>query len=108
MQSETHEILYRKLLAITAEIRSALNDADPAILVRLVGEQRSVMEELDRIGLSRDAALLDLMMEVRVQIQAVMGELREKHRQVGEDLELQVARRKQITMYRQVKKGSYR
>lgn len=108
MQSETHESLFKKLLAITSETRSALHEADPEVLGHLAREQRSVMEELGRIGLSRDVALLDLVKEVRVQIQAVLGELRERHRQVGEDMELQVAKRRQISVYRQVKKGSYR
>lgn len=108
MQSEIHEMLYKKLLAITAETRSALHEADPETLGNLAREQRSVMDELGRIGLSRDAALLGLVKEVRVQIQGVLSELRERHRRAGEELELQVAKRRQISAYRQVKRGDYR
>lgn len=108
MQSEMHETLFKRLLAITAETRSALHDADPAVLENLAREQRSVMEELSRIGPGRDAALLDLAKEVRVQILAVLSEVRDRHRAAGDALNQHTRRRKQIDAYRQVKKGNYR
>jgi len=108
LQCETHEVLCRRLLAITAETRLALEEANPETLGSLAREQRAVMEELGRMGVSPDAALLDLVKEVRVQIQAVLSEIRDRRRAVGEELELQVGKRKQITAYRQVRKGRYK
>lgn len=108
MQSETHEVLYKRLLDIAVAARSAVDEADPQTLEDLAREQRAVMEELGRIGLSPDAALLDLVKEVKSQIQAVLSEIKDRHRMIGEKLELQMGKRKQITAYRQVRKGRYR
>jgi hypothetical protein len=108
LRSEAHEVLYRRLLDIAASARTAVDEADPETLENLAREQRSVMEELGRIGLSPDAALLDLVREVKNQIQAVLSEIKDRRRVIGEKLELQMGKRKQITAYRQVRKGCYR
>ena len=86
MNTETHEILFKRLLAVTTEIRVSLDKADPESLLDLVRIQRSVMEELDRIGLCRDPTLLQVLEELRSQIQCTLVEARDLHHALGEQL----------------------
>lgn len=86
MQSKAHEALFKKMLDITTEIRSSLDEADAETLMDLARRQRTVLEELRSIGLSGDTALLDLARELQGQVQEALREVGDRYRTIGEQL----------------------
>ncbi len=81
MQHNRHEMLYLKLATVTDQVRMALKEADPDVLMSLAEDHQNVMKEIQEAGASSDTQLVKQIQMLSRQVFDVMSEIRQ--RQLG-------------------------
>ena len=102
MRSETHQTIYERLLTVTNNLKQALSDGDYERLQKLTAEHIAVMENLRRLGLSDNPDLLELVLDVKRQVDEVMNLMRNSRDQLSEALTATAGKRKQVAAYQTV------
>lgn len=102
MQSELHQASYDQLFDVTARLKQAVSSGDYEALPGLTTEHNMVMETLRRLGLSDNPDLLELVLDVKRQVDEAMNLMRNSRDQLSEALTSTAGKRKQVAAYRTV------
>ena len=95
-----HKTLYESLHNITMRVKIALGDNDIEVLVRLGEEHEKVMNDLKHTGLSDDPLMLDLIKEVKDEVDELVAEIERKRDETGRELKKIGNGKKLVVAYR--------
>ncbi len=104
MQSETQEILYRSLKDITVRLKATLEKDSARALMSLAEEHKQVIDKLDRAGISKDPGLLEMVKEIRDQVNLAIAEIGRHRDELGRRLVLFNTKKMVSTAYAENKK----
>jgi len=82
-----HKMLYKSLHDITIGVKKALGDNDIEALVRLGKEHEKIMNDLKHTGLSDDPLILDLIKEVKDEVDELVVEMEKERDETGRELQ---------------------
>lgn len=99
MQHNQHEILYLRLAAVTHQVRLALKEADPDVLMSLAVDHQAVMKELQDAGVGRDEQLLEQVQALSRQVCDTISELRQRRQNVSTQIRQLADGKKMIHAY---------
>ena len=99
MQHNIHEMLYLKLAAVTDQVRMALKEADPDVLVSLAEDHRNVMKELQEAGVSSDTQLVKQIQMLGSQVFDVLSEIRQRQLDVSTQIRQLADGKKMVHAY---------
>jgi len=94
-----HKTLYESLHNITMRVKIALGDNDIEGLVQLGEEHEKIMNDLKHIGLSDDPLMLDLIKEVKDEVDELVAEIERKRNETGRELKKIGNGKKLVTAY---------
>lgn len=95
-----HKTLYESLHIITMRVKIALGDNDIEALVRLGEEHEKIMNDLKHTGLSDDPLMLDLIKEVKDEVDELVAEIERKRDETGRELKKIGNGKKLVVAYR--------
>ncbi len=95
-----HKTLYESLHNITMRVKIALCDNDIEALVRLGKEHEKIMNDLKHTGLSDDPLMLDLIKEVKDEVDELVAEIERKRDETGRELQKIGNGKKLVAAYR--------
>lgn len=99
-----NQALIKKLSDITTSLQRALDENNFEELTALSEAHKLVSEELKRVGLSRDRALINLIKETLAHIQSVSMKLQKRKEEIRRQLTVLGNRKKLRSVYH----GSHR
>ncbi len=81
-----HKTLYESLHNITMRVKIALGDNDMEGLVQLGEEHEKIMNDLKHTGLSNEPLMLDMIKEVKDEVDELVAEIERKRNETGREL----------------------
>lgn len=100
LQPELHKTLYKGLSDITIMLKKAIGENDIETVVRLTEEHENIMNKLKHAGLSNDPQMLDLIKEIKDEIDELIVEIEKKRDETGRELKKIVNGKKLVAAYR--------
>jgi hypothetical protein len=97
--SDPHEKLYKRLIDITARVKTALGEPDEEHLHQLAEEHAEIMRGLDGLGFSQNPELVPLVKEVHDRVHELIPAMEKRMDVVGRELSMTGKRKRQITAY---------
>jgi hypothetical protein len=97
--SDPHEKLYKRLIDITARVKTALGEPDEEHLHQLAEEHAEIMQGLEGLGFSQNPELVSLVKEVHDRVHELITAMEKRMDVVGRELALVGNRKRQIAAY---------
>jgi hypothetical protein len=94
-----HEKIYLKLSAVTEQVRLALKEADPDVLMGLAQAHEAVAKDLLEVGNSSDPALLDQVRALSCQVSDVISEMHQCQQGISAQIKQISDGKKLVTAY---------
>ena len=94
-----HKMLYNNLRDITIRAKKALGENDIETVVRLGEEHENIMNNLKQAGLSDDPLILDLIKEVKDEVDELVAEIEKERNETGRKLKKIVNGKKLVAVY---------
>ena len=81
-----HKMLYKSLHDISIRAKKALGENDIETVVLLGEKHENIMNNLKHTGLSDDPLMLDLIKEVKYEVDELVAEIERKRNETGREL----------------------
>ena len=95
-----HKTLYESLHNITMRVKIALGDNDIEALGRLGKEHKNIMNDLKHTGFSDNPLMLDLIKEVKNEVDKLVAEIERKRDKTRRELKKIGNGKKLVAVYR--------